>query len=299
LIYKNSVSLRGEYWHAGWNMAAKFPFSGVGMDTYGDWYRRLRNDHALINPGPNTISNASHNVVLDQLAYGGWPMLVAYLAILALVVIAIIKVTLRSKEFNFTFVGLAVAWICYQVQSIISINQIGLAIWGWLLGGTLIAYERFTRLSADEETRDGKSSGGKTRAKTKQSVGISPFMVGVIGAVVGLLVAVPPYSSDSKWQAALGSGNVAEIEKSLAPSYLNPQNSYRYASASQLLEANKLYDLSYKYAKIGVKFNPDFFDAWKMLYYVQKSTPVEKALAKENLLRLDSRNPNIFDVPQQ
>ena len=299
LIYKNSVSLRGEYWHAGWNMAAKFPFSGVGMDTYGDWYRRLRNDHALINPGPNTISNASHNVVLDQLAYGGWPMLVAYLVILALVVIAIMKITLRSKEFNFTFVGLAVAWICYQVQSIISINQIGLAIWGWLLGGTLIAFERFTRSSADEETRDGKSSGGKTRAKTKQSVGISPFMVGVIGAVVGLLVAVPPYSSDSKWKAALGSGNVAEIEKSLAPSYLNPQNSYRYASASQLLEANKLYDLSYKYAKIGVKFNPDFFDAWKMLYYVQKSTPVEKALAKENLLRLDSRNPNIFDVPQQ
>lgn len=299
LIYKNSVSLRGEYWHAGLNMAAKFPFSGVGMDTYGDWYRRLRNDHALINPGPNTISNASHNVVLDQLAYGGWPMLIAYLAILIFVIIAIIKVTLRSKEFNFTFIGLAVAWICYQVQSIISINQIGLAIWGWLLGGTLIAYERFTRSSADEETRDNKSNGGKTRTKAKQSVGISPFMTGVIGAVVGLLVAVPPYSSDSKWKAALSSGNVAEIEKSLVPGYLNPQNSYRYASASQLLEANKLYDLSYKYAKIGVEFNPDFFDAWKMLYYVQKATPEDKALAKENLLRLDSRNPNIFDVPQQ
>lgn len=299
LIYKNSVSLRGEYWHAGWNMAAKFPFSGVGMDTYGDWYRRLRNDHALINPGPNTISNASHNVVLDQLAYGGWPMLIAYLAILILVVIAIIKVTLRSKEFNFTFIGLAVAWVCYQVQSIISINQIGLAIWGWLLGGTLIAYERATRLSANEEARDNHSGGGKTRSKAKQSLGISPFMTGIIGALVGLLVAVPPYSSDSKWKAALSSGNVAEIEKSLVPGYLNPQNSFRYASASQLLEANKLYDLSYKYAKIGVEFNPDFFDAWKMLYYVQKATPEDKALAKENLLRLDSRNPNIFDVPKQ
>jgi hypothetical protein len=69
LIYKNSVSLRGEYWQAAWNMSKDFPLSGVGMDTYGDWYRRLRDDQALINPGPNTISNAAHNVVLDQLAF--------------------------------------------------------------------------------------------------------------------------------------------------------------------------------------------------------------------------------------
>ena len=206
LIYKNSVSLRGEYWQAGWNMAEKFPFSGVGMDTYGDWYRRLRDDQALINPGPNTISNAAHNVVLDQLAYGGWPMFIAYIAIIILVTIAIVKVVLRNKAFDFTFVGLAVAWICYQVQSIISINQIGLAIWGWLLGGTLIAYERATRsngLSTSSRTPKNRKSG--------QSVGLSPFMVGALGAVIGLLIAVPPYSSDTKWKAALSSGSVEEI----------------------------------------------------------------------------------------
>ena len=42
LIYKTSVSLRGEYWQAGWNMAKEFPLTGVGMDSYGDWYRRAR-----------------------------------------------------------------------------------------------------------------------------------------------------------------------------------------------------------------------------------------------------------------
>jgi hypothetical protein len=124
-------------------------------------------------------------------------------------------------------------------------------------------------------------------------------MVGTLGAVIGLLIAVPPYSSDTKWKSALSSGSVEQIEKALTPGYLNPQGSYRYASATQLFEANKLYDQAYKYAKIGVEFNPEFFDAWKMLYYIQKSTPEERELAKKNLLRIDPMNKNIFDVPQQ
>jgi hypothetical protein len=299
LIYKNSVSLRGEYWQAAWNMGNKFPFSGVGMDTYGDWYRRLRDDQALINPGPNVITNAAHNVVLDQLAYGGWPMLIAYLAILTLAAIAIVKVTLRSKEFNFTFVGLAVGWICYQVQSIISINQIGLAIWGWILGGAVIAYERATRAITSDETSTSMATRSGKNKSNSQGGYVSAQMVAGIGAVIGLLVAVPPYSSDSKWKTALGSGSVQEIEKVLEPAYLNPQNSSRYANVTQLLESNKFYDLAYKYAKIGVETNPDSFDSWKMLYYIQKSSPEDRELAKKNLLRLDPMNKNIFDVPQQ
>ena len=298
LIYKNSVSLRGEYWQAAWNMAKEFPLTGVGMDTYGDWYRRLRDDQALINPGPNTISNAAHNVVLDQLAFGGWPMFIAYLAILVVVAVSIVKVTIRSREYNFTFIGLATAWVCYQVQSIISINQIGLAIWGWLLGGALIAYERATRVESESTTQPAHKYTGRKKSAS-QSGYVSAQMAAGIGAVVGLLIAVPPFSSDTKWKSAMSSGSVEQIEQALIPGYLNPQGSFRYASAAQLFETNKLYDQAYKYAKIGVEFNPDFFDAWKMLYYIQKSTPEERELAKKNLLRIDPMNKNIFDVPQE
>jgi hypothetical protein len=292
LIYKNSVSLRGEYWQAAWNMGNKFPFSGVGMDTYGDWYRQLRDDQALINPGPNTITNAAHNVILDQFAYGGWPMLLAYLAVFPLVIFSIFRVTLRSREFDFTFISLAVAWICYQVQSIISINQIGLAIWGWILGGALIAYEKVTRTSQGSETKS--STPNDRRLKKKENLGISPLMTGTLGAVVGLLIAVPPYSSDSAWNSALKSGDLNKVERALQTSYLSPQNSNRYLTLFQILEQNKLFDLSYKYAKIATEFNPRSFEAWQMLYYSQKATPAEKALARDNLLKMDPLNPNIF-----
>jgi hypothetical protein len=51
IIYKTSVSLRGQYWLAGWNTGQSHPFTGVGMDSFGDWYRRARDIHALTLPG--------------------------------------------------------------------------------------------------------------------------------------------------------------------------------------------------------------------------------------------------------
>jgi hypothetical protein len=296
-IYKNSVSLRGEYWQAAWNMGNKFPSSGVGMDTYGDWYRQLRDDQALINPGPNIVTNAAHNVILDQFAYGGWPMLLAYLSLFPLISLAIFRVSLRAREFNFTFISLAVAWICYQVQSVISINQIGLAIWGWILGGALIAYERVTRSSQGQDSKN--LTPNNRRLKSKESMGISPLMTGTLGAVMGLLIAVPPFSSDSAWNSALKMGDLNKIEKALQPSYLTPQNSNRYVNAVQLLESNKLYDLSYKYAKIATEFNPNSFEAWAVLYYSQLATPDEKVLAKNNILRLDPLNPDALNFTAQ
>ena len=297
LIYKTSVSLRGEYWQAGWNMGSDHPLTGVGFDTYGDWYRRARDTQALILPGPNTTTNAAHNVPFDVFAFGGWPLFIAYLAILSLSVIAIVKVTARTKKYDAIFVTLTTAWACYQLQSIISINQIGLAIWGWLFGGALIAYEVATRPKKDSESLEsikGKSAPRRNaRGKQGETIFSSTLLAG-IGAVVGLLIAAPPYGADAKWRSALASQNALKVEEALVPGYLNPENSYKYANAVQLLESSKLYDLAYKYAQIGVEFNSDNFDSWKVLYFITKSTPEDKARALENMKRLDPNNPDVL-----
>jgi hypothetical protein len=72
---------------------------------------------------------------------------------------------------------------------------------------------------------------------------------------------------------------------------MSPKNSYNLASAVLLLENSKLPDLAIKYARDGVGFNPNYIDAWKVLYYATKSTPVEKAKAKSEMIRLDPLNP--------
>jgi hypothetical protein len=141
-IYKTSVSLRGVYWNAGATMGSEHPFTGVGMDTYGDWYRRARSlKAATILPGPKTISNASHNVIMDFFAYGGWPLVLSYVALISLATISVFRVLLRNKNYDPIFIALTAGWACYIAQEIISINQIGLALWGWLLTGAVISYE--------------------------------------------------------------------------------------------------------------------------------------------------------------
>jgi len=295
-IYKTSVSLRGQYWLAGWNMGSDHPLTGVGFDTYGDWFRRARDEQALILPGPNTTTNAAHNVPFDVFAFGGWPLFIPYLFILVLTIIAIVKVTLRTRAYDGVFVTLTTAWVCYQLQSVISINQIGLAIWGWLFGGALIAYEIATRPKKEDSPNDPTKSkqvpGRAVKPKSSETIFSSTLIAG-IGAVAGLLIASPPYSADAKWRSAIATQNVQKVEEALVPSYLNPMNSYKYVSAVQLLEGSKLFDLSLKYSKIAVEFNPNHYDSWRMLYFVTNSSPEDKALALENLKRLDPNNPDV------
>jgi hypothetical protein len=293
LIYKTSVSLRGEYWNAGINMGREFPLTGVGMDAYGDWYRTLRRDSALVLPGPGTVTNTAHNVNLDLFAFGGWPLFLAYIAILVLALTSIIKVVVRSKQYNWVFASLAVGWICYQVQALISINQIGLAIWGWLFSGAVIAYEISTRKVVSDSL--DKKAGVKRFKSGYEGDNFSPQLLASIGLVLGSLLAAPPLSADMKWRNALQSGSVQVVEAALVPSYLNPENMNKYFQAIQLFESNQLPDYAYKYARIAVQFNPNAFDAWRLLYYISKSTEADKNSALENMKRLDPKNPNVLD----
>jgi O-antigen ligase len=286
IIYKRSVSLRGTYWETGINMGMDKPLTGVGMDSYGNWYRAFRPDRALTDtPGVRTVTNAAHNVVIDIFAYGGFPLLISYLAILFVGIWAIARVTLRNRAYDGTFVALATTWLAYQLQSIISINQIGLAIWGWVLVGALVAYEYSTRTQTEPE--DNK------KVKEKALI-FSPQLVGGIGVVIGALIAVPPMSADMAWKSGVKSQNVQQVEAALTPSYLKPRDSARLAQAVLLFENSKLYDQAYKYAKEGVAFSPNYFDAWRVLYSISKATQEDKDLALSNMKRLDPKNPDVL-----
>lgn len=292
-IYKPSVSLRGAYWEAGIAMGTKRPFTGVGMDAYGDWYRRARSEEAAtVMPGPKTITNAAHNVVLDIFAYGGFPLLVTYLGMLLLAAIAAIKVIRRSKKYDFVFVAMLTAWSCYQVQSLISINQVGLALWGWLLTGALIAYERTTRNNQYESEKVDRKVLTRNSRSTESVV--SPQLVAGLGVVVGLLIAIPPLSADTRWRSALDSKDANKVMAALEPGYLNPSDSQRYAQAVQLFASSNLMDQARQIALKAAEYNPDYMDSWRLLYYLSNSTELEKKVALKNMKRLDPLNPDVL-----
>ncbi len=291
-IYKTSVSLRGQYWLAGWNTGESHPFTGVGMDTLGDWYRRTRDPQALILPGPNTVVNAAHNVYLDMFAFGGWPLFISYIALVAYSGFALVRTFLRLKAFDGTFTAISVAWIGYQVQSLISINQIGLAIWGWLLGGALIAYERFTR---DQIPADLGSKGKNEKSLLRAPKGSDSriLLTSFVFSFIGLIIALPPFVSDTKWKSAMNAQSLPQIEESMKPSYFNPLNTNRFTSNIRLLEESKLTDLAHKYALEATEWNPQVYDFWRILYFISGSTPEDRERALVKMKELDPLNPDV------
>lgn len=294
LLYKETVSLRGEYWHAGWMTGSSNSIFGAGFDAYGDWYRRSRRESALTLPGVDTVTNTAHNVFLDIFAFGGWPLFLSYIFLVLIVVISIAKFTIRNKKFDPVFVGLTSVWACYQLQSTISINQIGLAIWGWAFGAAIIAYEiNDSRNNAKSPSGPMVESGIKRREKKIQASVFSPGLIAGVAAVIGMLVAVPPLSADTKWRSAQSSQDANRFVALLIPSYLNPLNSFEFNNVIGVFETSGLTELAHKHGLEAVKHFPDSYDAWRNLSRLSKSTDLERQLAIENMKRLDPLNNTI------
>jgi hypothetical protein len=256
------------------------------MDSYGDWYRRTRSLDATLRRGPDVSSNAAHNVYLDISSYGGFPLLFIYLALMILVVVSAIKVLKRSTGFDPVFAGLVGAWVAFQAQSIISINQIGLAIWGWVISGLIIGYEINTRVSVNQEpaVKKGRVVGKPAKSSAGSVVGL------FIAFVLGVLVGMPPYVASSKYKSALETSNPQVIQEA---AYLWPQEPARMIQVALALNENKLMAQGLQVAIDAVAKFPDNYGVWAALDSMTSATAEQKAQALAQMKRLDPLNPNL------
>jgi hypothetical protein len=234
---------------------------------------------ATLRRGPDVTSNAAHNVFLDISSYGGFPLLLTYIALVVLVVISALKVIQRSQGFDTGFISLVAGWTAFQAQSIISINQIGLALWGWVLSGLIIGYEINTRSrSSLVEKKTGKL------ARKIAQVPASTSLSMLVGLVVGTLVGMPPYLASVKYKAALETGNATVIQKA---AYIWPDESSRMIQVAMILNENKLENQGLQVALDAVERFPDNYVAWRTLNSMTKANKEKKAEALAQMQRLD------------
>jgi hypothetical protein len=286
LLYKDSVTYRGDYWQAGWKMTVDHPIFGVGIDSYGDWYRRSRSIEATLRRGPEVTSNAAHNVFLDISSYGGFPLLIIYTALMVLVGISAIKVLKRQTSFNPVFAGLVGGWVAFQSQSIISINQIGLAIWGWVLSGLIIGYEINTRNNAAVETVVKKGRVARKPLQTSAGSVVALFIAFVLGVLAGM----PPYVASARYKSALETSNPAVVQQA---AYIWPIDSSRMIQVATTLNDNKLEAQGLQVALDATERFPDNYFVWASLNLMKSATAEQKAQAQKEMKRLDPLNPNL------
>jgi hypothetical protein len=290
ILHQNSVIYRGDYWHAGWKMSIEHPWFGVGLDSYGDWYRRSRTLAATLRRGPNITSDTAHNALLDFSANGGFPLLLAYLFFISLTVLSVVKIFKDRKLVDPVFIALVGGWIAFQSQSIISINQIGLAIWGWLFAGAIMGY---SKLSPDQDKSSRTNAKSKQQSSQESLAPAGAALSAFIGLVVGLLIALPPMVRDTQFRNIQTKSGDSQKIIELVNSW--PLDSIRMNRGSVLLANSGLNVLSAQVALNGTKSFPNDYASWYTLYELSGDGSTERETYRAILNRIDPFNPKYFD----
>jgi O-antigen ligase len=156
LIEGKIFSLTDRYYHwlAGLRMMQDNLLNGVGLDNYGTWYRRYRDLNAIDLRGTaSTVTNNAHNTFVQFGATGGLLLLIGYLVLLAFIAWRGLK-ALKSN-IDQQLVGTLIAvWISFLIQSFVSIDQLGLAVWGWLFGGAIVGISYSTHESDNKKSKN-------------------------------------------------------------------------------------------------------------------------------------------------
>lgn len=274
ILYSPSISERGEFWRAAIKMTTDNPVTGIGLDGFRDSYNRYR-DISAATRDPWTRVTSAHNVFLDISSGGGFPLLILYLLIVFTVIKSAIKVISSSTKPDLYFTALVSAWFGYLLQSIVSINHLGIAIWGWAIGGAIVGYDIKSKLITES-----------INLKTQSARNISV----AFGLIIGLLISTPELVKDAQFRAALKSGNGNRILE-IAQEW--PYSMDRINITTGIFLENGLPKQGAQITYFGLKYNPDNFFGWRFLYSNSGITIEEKTLALSRMQELDPLNPDL------
>lgn len=303
-LYKASVTFRGDYWRAGINMFKHHVLFGVGLDRYGSYFRQYRDATQSLRRGPDTISNAAHNVPIQLAATGGIFVLLSFLALVVFIAWrGIIAVRLATGAKQLVVSSYVAAWVTYEAQSFISIDNVGIAIWGWILGGIIIG------LSIEESADPVISHPVKVKAKknhrvdkTKVNASIAQPLVSGIAVTVAIAIAIPLFLADaqvkmaqsySKPNSSNASTYIAAVKKPLTYGFIDPYA--KLIVASLLAQAGDLTG-GVTMAKELVASDSRNYDALNLLATIYEQTKkVPSAIPlRRKMIALDPFNQKIL-----
>jgi len=255
ILYKDSISVRGHYWRAGIEMFKDSPLTGVGVDRYGAYFRQFREVSYPLKHGFEITSTNAHNTFIQLFATSGLFVGVFYLLIVLFIFLSGIKLLKNcEKQDQTTVLGLLAAWVGFQAQSLISIDNIGISVWGWLLGGSIIGLSLSINPGMDKSDV----------AEKKRMVKVNLFQ-----PTVSLLLLLPVIIFSTNFYK--DEQNMLLLKGYSNPAY--PNNKPIVQNLSNQIQSSSFIDPFYKYLA-------SFF-AYNMGYTDQAYSIVSKALASD------------------
>jgi len=298
ILRQETVIFRIDYWTAAINMLTANPLSGIGIDSYGDFYREYRTLEAVVRTGPQRVTNTAHNIFLDVFSGAGVFSGLLFLSIMALTLYSIFS-ALSANYQNFDLTAFSAMWLGFIVFCLISINQIGVGVWGFIFTGVVngcVVRYRVGNFAEDTSSHKGKKSveSGKERAlrelgpgrnlgfgKTSQLL-TSFFLVLIVGATSLL-----PNIVDSRFSHEIKSANLDNALK-LSES-VGILDIHREALMAALAKAGRPED-TLKVAESLLEQNPRNWQAWVAILSSEVATDNRRIQAANQLIRLDPNN---------
>jgi len=300
LLYKDSVSIRGYYWRAGLEMFKDSPLTGIGVDRYGAYFKEFREVGYPLKYGYEITSSNAHNTFIQLFATAGIFVGIIYLALMALVFFSGISLIKQSNPENQKIIlGLLSTWVGFQAQSLISIDNIGISIWGWLLGGSILALK--FRMYENSITNYGHEP--KIVKSKKVEINLFKPAVSILVLIPVLIFSTTIYKVERDLFILKGISNPAFPEnKQPVLQYVNrvldsplADPFYKYRSAFFL------YDMGFKNESYKVfsdlltvdPFNPDFLRG-KVFIEESRNNIAGVIAAREQISKVDPWNADNY-----
>jgi hypothetical protein len=137
--YSFELRFRG-YWPTAAEIGFSNPIFGVGQEQFVNYFPRTFDPGYRLKFGEVVTDNA-HNHFFHFFAEGGLTVLLPYLIFLGLTSVFTFRLCARTKG-DERFLALAAlgVWFAFIGQAMVSVDNLGLSIWAWILAGLIAGF---------------------------------------------------------------------------------------------------------------------------------------------------------------
>lgn len=289
ILYQETNTFRFDYWHAGIKMIQDSPILGHGFETYGDLYTQYRGLISALRTSLGRTSNSAHNIFIDVGVNGGILLLLALVAIFVLAFarsIEYLKYLKRERKKDLQFFGLFGFWIAYMGQALISINQIGIGIWAWLITGMMLRVTH-AKIEIGESLQSEKMRGRvRSRPKNGSSNGMRamPAVLGLLFTIIGFSGGYLPVAADAAFRS--GSDN-RSLNEMIDATNAFGANSFIISKTVDVAMQNNYSEQALQLTEKLIKEFPNDSYAWKIRAKLGIVSESERIRALSKILELD------------
>lgn len=301
LLYKGSVSERGDMWRTAIAMIKDNPLWGVGIERYGFYFRQYRDLKQALRSGPDVFSDNAHNVVLHLMATGGIFLGTIYLLITVGILAVGIKALLTSNGIKQQALTAVLAlWIPIQAQNAISVDNPGVFVWSWILGGAVIG------IATEEVAIDEKKLKVKATKAPSSASEVHPLapVIALVCVLVAIGGTVKPLIAQKSFAFAFHLGidsNIPETLSNKVAALINaedqdPGNVTLPRLSSNSLFIDKAWQETIDAAERAISKDPEDWVSWWFMAsaYEQSGDRVKAIPARKKTVELDPWNTSVL-----